>query len=130
METPQQFLESFLLEKTAAYAKANAYLLPVYAKYFGEPLSRHARDFMPRDKVQAVVEDVKQSADSATAITRQHLKKADIRTRYHLATIGDIWKIVRIDRECFLCRGTGQSGSFRCQTCGGEGWCDPRKDEA
>jgi hypothetical protein len=128
MISPQQFLESFLGEKAAACAGTNARLLPVYTKYFGGPFSQHARDFMPRDTVQAVVEDVKQSAGSASAVAREHFRTADLRTRYHLAAFDETWKIVRIGHECFLCRGRGQSGRSQCKKCDGEGWYDPRKD--
>ncbi len=130
MTTPQQFLESFLQEKAAAYAEANVRLAPVYAKYFGEPLSNHARDFLPRDRADAVFEEVKQSAGSAIAITREHFRSGDVRTRYHLAAAGESWKIIRIDRECFRCGGTGRSGDMVCQKCNGEGWYDPGKNTA
>src|SRR5262245_22478482 len=119
---PQQFLESFLQEKTAAWAAARPRLTTVYTKYFGEPLSQHAERFMPRAAVRAVIEDVKQSDGFASAVAREHWASADIRTRYRLAASGESWKIVGIDSECFLCWGTGLSGDSRCQQCGGEGW--------
>jgi len=128
MTTPQQFLESFLQERTAAFAEARVHLAPVYAKYFEEPLSQHADFFMPRDTVWAVVEDVRQSDGVASAVTREHVRSADIRTRYRLAASGESWKIVGIDRECFLCRGTGQADGSRCQKCDGEGYYEPNRD--
>ena|SRR5947209_4272778 len=128
MTTPQQFVESFLQEKAAAHAGANVRLVPVYAKYFGEPLSKHAREFLLRDKVETAFEDVKQSGGLATAITREHFRSGDIRTRYHLAAVGESWKISRIDRECFLCHGTGKLGEMVCRKCGGARWYDPRND--
>ena len=128
MTTPQQFLVSFLQEKTAAWAEARPRLTDVYAKYFGESLSQRAERFMPREAVRAVIEDVKQSEGVASAVAREHFKSADLRTRYRLAASGDSWKIVGIDRECFSCRGTGQSGDSRCKKCGGEGWYEPDKD--
>src|SRR5438128_1282798 len=116
MTTPQQFLESFLQEKAAAYTEANVRLVSVHTKYFGEPLSKHARDFLLRDRVDLVFEDVKQSAGSIIAITREPLVRGAIgRTRYHLSAVGESWKIIRIDRECFLCGGTGRSGTMVCQ---------------
>lgn len=124
MTTPQQFVESFLQERAAAYAETRAQLAPVYSKYFGEPLLRHAQHFMPRDTVRAVVEDVRQSDGAASAVTREHFRNVDMRTRYRLAVFGETWKIIGIDRECFWCRGTGQSGDSRCQKCDGAGWCD------
>jgi len=124
MTTPESFLELFLQEKTAAWAEARPHLTTVYTKYFGEPLLNHAEQFMPRDAVRAGVEDVRRSGGIATAVTREHFKSADIRTRYRLAAAGESWKIVGIDHECFLCRGTGQSNGSRCQKCGGEGWCE------
>jgi hypothetical protein len=130
MITPQQFLGSFLREKAAAYAEANALLAPVHAKYFGEPLSKHAHDFLLRDGVELVVEDVRQNGASASLITRERFRAGDVRIRYHLESKGESWKIVRIDRECFLCRGTGRSGGAVCQKCNGEGWYDPRENVA
>ncbi|SRR5437763_5888624 len=131
MSTPQQFLESFLQEKAAAYAEANTRLVPVHTKYFGEPLLKHARDFLMRDRVRVVFEDVKQSTGSAVAITREPLVRDAIeRKRYHLSAVGESWKIIRIDRECFLCHGTGRLERMVCKKCDGEGWYDPRKDAA
>jgi hypothetical protein len=124
MTTPKQFLESFFQEKASVYAGANVHLAPVYARYFGEPLSQRTSDFMLGHIPEPEIEDVKQSADSATAISRQHVRTADIRTRYHLTAVGETWKIVRIERECFWCHGTGQVEDSRCQRCAGEGWHD------
>lgn len=128
MATPQQFLESFLQEKTAAWAVARPHLSTVHAKFFGEPLSRHSEHFMPLERVRAVVEAVRQSDGMTAVITREHVRRADIRTRYRLAAVGESWKIVGIDHECFLCRGTGQSGDSRCQKCNGEGWYELDRD--
>jgi hypothetical protein len=128
MTTPQQFLESFLQEKVAIYTDANVRLSPVYAKYFGEPLSKHIHDFLLLGRVRTVFDDVEESAGTAVVIASERLASAAIRTRYHLVAVGGDWKIVRIDRECLYCHGTGQSGSGACQKCGGEGWCDPRKE--
>ena len=119
-------------EKAAAYAEASVRLAAVHTKYFGEPLLKHARDFLPRDSAAAVFEDVTQAqtGGSSIAITREHFASGDIRTRYHLAAVGASWKIIGIDRECFLCRGTGRWETKRCQKCDGEGWYDPRKHAA
>ena len=77
---------------------------------------------MPVERVRAAVENVRHAHGIATVITREHVRNTDIRTRYRLAAVGESWKIVGIDHECFLCRGTGQSGDSRCQKCDGEGW--------
>lgn len=130
MTTPQQFLESFLKEKVGVYAQANARLLPVYTKYFGEPIAKDVRDFLLLDRVDAFFEEIKQSPGSAVVITRQEFRSGSIRTRYHLAAVDDSWKIVRIDRECFLCRGSGRLEGMICRKCTGEGWCDPRQNGA
>src|SRR4051812_20598487 len=128
MTTPQQFIESFLREKSAAYVDTRTRLTPVYAKYFGEPLSQHAERFMPRDTLRAIIEDVRQSDGVASAVTREHFRSGDLRTRYRLAASGESWKIIDIDRECFLCHGTGRSDGSRCEKCDGEGWDQPDKD--
>jgi len=133
MSTPQQFLESFFREKLAIYADANVRLVPVFARYFGEPLSEHARDFLLLDRMREVIDDVGESAGSAlviTSIQSERLAGAAIRARYHLAAVSGDWKITRIDRECLHCRITGQSAQMPCQHCGGEGWYDGRKNAA
>jgi hypothetical protein len=126
MITPQQFLEAFFQEKVAVYAEANVHLAPVYAKYFGDPISKRVHDFLLIDHVKAVVEEVRQSTDSAIAITREGWAKTYIRTRYHLAKVGEGWKIIRIDRQGLHCLTSGQSQD--CQKCGGEGWYDSNKN--
>ena len=126
MNTPQQFIESFLEAKAAIYGDANTRLTPVYTEYFGEPLLQRSENFLLRDR--QVVDEVKQSSGCATVITRAHYKTADMRARYHLSAVGESWKIVRMDRECFICRGTGRSGSTACNECAGEGWYDTGKD--
>ena len=78
--------------------------------------------------MRTVIEDVKQAGGLASAVARDHFKTADIRMRYRLAASGESWKIVGIDRECFLCRGAGKSGASKCQKCGGEGWYEPDRD--
>jgi hypothetical protein len=122
MNTPQQFIKAFLQEKATIYSDANARLEPVYREYFGEPLLQRSDNFLLRDR--QVIDEVKQSSASATVITRAHFETADIRAQYHLQAVGDSWKIVRIDRECFICRGTGRSGTTACKKCAGEGWYD------
>jgi hypothetical protein len=130
MTTPQQFLESFFREKVAVNSEANVHLAPVYAKYFGEPLSKHIRHFLLFDSVSTVFDDVKESAGSAIIITSELWVSCAFRRRYHLAVVGEDWKITRIDGECLFCRGTGQSGQLACQHCDGEGWYDTRKNAA
>lgn len=130
MITPRQFLECFLQDKAMAWAEARPRLRAVYGRYFGEPLSRHAEDFMPKATAQAEVEDVRQSDGTASAVIREHFAAADIRTRYRLAASGASWRITGIDHECFKCRGRGESGFSRCQKCHGEGWYDCTTNEA
>src|SRR5437667_11639763 len=117
MTTPQQFLESFLQEKTAAWAEARPRLITLFTKYFGEPLSQHADRYMPRDAVRAVVEDVRQSNGVATAVARELFRTADMRTRYRLAAVGESWKIIGIDRECAFGNATGGPGGYPVNHC-------------
>src|SRR2546422_11578383 len=121
MITAQKFLQSFLKERAAIYAEANMRLAPLYAKCFGEPLSQYADDFLLRDKEDHVFEDMKESGEFATIVTREQFKVRALRTRYHLAASGDTWKIARIEMECFLCQRTGRTrdGAI-CRQCGGE----------
>jgi hypothetical protein len=128
MTPPQEFIEAFLREKAAVYDEANTRLEPVLAKYCGEPLSQRAEDFLLRDR--QVVDQASQSGSSAFVITRAHFRSADLRLRYHLSAAGESWRIVRMDRPCFCCSGTGKLGKEVCRECGGEGWCDQDKKNA
>jgi hypothetical protein len=123
MTSPQEFIESFLQEKAAAWAEARPHLSAVHGKYFGEPLSQHAEYFMPPDRVRTVIDDVKQSDAVASAVVRDHLRTGDIRRRYRLAASGESWKIIGLEQEC-ICRGTGEYRGSRCLKCNGEGWLD------
>jgi hypothetical protein len=131
MTTPQQFMEAFLREKAAAAAESNVRFAAVNAKYFGEPLSKHSRDFLLREKPETVIDDVTLTEDSAVVITREPLTRDAVqRHRYHLSAFGGSWKITRLDRECLYCRGNRQSRRIVCQHCDGDGWYDPRKNAA
>jgi hypothetical protein len=127
MTPPEALLESFLREKAEIFAEADVRLAPLHTKYFGQPLLAHAGDFLLRDTSQAIFEDVAVSGTSATITTRERIKSADLRMRYHFANGEDAWKIVRIDRECFYCHRTGQHSDAQCPVCRGEGWYDPRR---
>ena len=130
MITPKQFLESFLEEKAKAWGEARAHLKPVFSNYFGDPLLQHAQRFMPRaSDVLIGAGDVTQTNGGASVITHEQVKTLDLRTRYRLATNGDTWKIVGIDRMCVRCRGTGQFHNSKCELCNGEGFRDCTIDD-
>ena len=130
MSTPQSFVELFLREKAASWARARPDLTTVYAKYFGEPLLKHVERFMPVDRVP-IIEDVRQAGAVATVVTCEHFKfsKLPKRDRYRLAAVAESWKIVGIDYECYVCQGTGKSDGSRCEKCNGEGWYEPDRNE-
>lgn len=130
MITPRQFLESFVQEKNAAWAKARPHLIAVYEKYFGEPLLQHVDYYMPWDQLRAVIEEVRQSDDVASAVICEHFKSAEVRKRYHLAAAGESWRIIGIEIECFVCRGNGQLNGVKCEHCNGEGWRESARDAA
>ena len=126
MMPPDQFIDAFLQKRASIYSDANTSLEPVYAEFFGEPLLRQVDSFLLRDR--QVVDEVKQSASSATVITRAHFKTADLLTRYQLSAVGENWKIVGLDHQCFICHGTGRFGASPCKRCAGEGWLNPREN--
>jgi len=126
MTTPKQFLEAFFQKKASIYSDANTRLERAYAEYFGEPLLGQADSFLLRDN--QVVDEVMQATESATVITRAHFKTADLLTRYLLSAVGESWRIVKIERQCFICHGTGRFGATPCKRCGGEGWLNPREN--
>jgi hypothetical protein len=127
--TPQQIVESFLQESAAIAAASNARLMPLHAKYFGMPLLEYAHNFLKGDKVNAVVEDVSQSLDSAIVITGEPWVQNEIqRKRYHLSLTRVDWKIIGIESECLLCKGDGRKGRTACNLCGGSGWKNWAKD--
>lgn len=129
--TPQQVIESFWREKAEAAAKSNVLLAPLHAKYFGEPLLGHARDYLKKAKVDESVEETTQHAGSAVVIAREPLAAGHVqRKRYHLSADGESWRITSIESECIHCAGTGRSGRMSCHMCGGSGWYDFRKNAA
>ncbi len=130
MSSPQQFVERFLRDKAAAYASARARLTEVYAGYFAEPLSQHAERFMPSETVTESVEDVRIRDDLALVIVGRRLRITSLRTRYRLAAVGEDWRIIGIDHECFRCQGTGKSGNGKCERCDREGWKELDRSEA
>lgn len=127
MTTPEQFIEAFLQKKASIYSEANTRLEPVYAEFFVTALLGHVGSFLLRD--HQVVDQATQAAESATVITRAHFKTTDLLTRYQLSAIGESWKIVKIDHQCFICHGTGQFAAAPCKRCGGEGWLNPRQND-
>jgi len=128
MSTPRQFFEAFLQEKATAYAEANVRLSSIQTKYFGTPLLQRGGALLLRDPLKAVIEDVNESKDSATIITREPAPhNTFLRERYHLSAVGESWKIIRLDRQCFLCGGTGGSKESVCRKCDGQGWYDRSK---
>ena len=123
--TPQQFVESFLREKAAAWGEARAYLKPVFSNYFGNPLLEYSERFMPRTSDVVIGDgDVTQTNGGACVITHERIQTLDLRVRYRLEATGDTWKIVGIDRLCVRCRGTGQFRNAKCELCDGEGFRD------
>jgi DnaJ-class molecular chaperone len=122
MTPPQEFLEAFFREKAEVYADANTRLEPLLVRYFGEPLSQRTQGFLLSDR--QVVDEVFRSGSSAKVTTRARYPTADLRQRFHLTAVGESWKIVRIDRQCFYCQGTGRQRNEVCRQCRGEGWCD------
>src|SRR4051812_20621243 len=129
MIAPQQFVEAFLHEKAAAYAEANRRMASIHTMYFSNPLLRRAGGLLLRDPLKAVIEDVKKSKDSAIVSTREPAPRGTVlRERYHLSTDGESWRIARMDRECFLCSGTGRMDNLVCRKCNGEGWYEIGKE--
>jgi len=129
MSSPEEFLRSFLRERDSAYAGINERLSAVHTKYFGEPLSKHASDFLLHERADAAFEVVHQLADSVVIVTSWPFRNHNIRERYHLAAMGAGWRISRIDRECF-CHVWDASQRKSCPQCHGEGWYDPRSNKA
>ncbi len=79
---------------------------------------------MPRETIRAEVENVQKLDYVTTVVAREHFGTRILRTRYRLAAVGESWKIIGIDRECFFCRSTGKIAGSVCQHCNGEGWHD------
>lgn len=96
MVKPEQFVMSFLNARAEAYAAATAQLAPIYSRYFGRSLLKHSRSFMPRDKVNATIAEVKQVVGLTEVFVRERINDTDIGTRYRLSRVVDSWKIVDI----------------------------------
>src|SRR5262245_42434964 len=98
MSAPEEFLRSFLRQRDSAYAGVKERLSAVDGNYIGEPLSKHAKDFLPEERADVDFEIVHHLADSAIIVTCRHFREGKIRERFHLAATELGWKINRIDR--------------------------------
>jgi hypothetical protein len=126
--TPQQLIEAFWKDKAAVAVESNVRLASLHSRYFAEPLLRHGTDFLACQRTDGVIEEVKETSYGAVAIVQEPLETETTRKRYHLLAHDDSWKITSIEWECIQCSGSGKSGRMSCQTCGGTGWHDHRKN--
>jgi hypothetical protein len=127
--TPQEVIEAFWKDKAAVAAESNIRLASFHAKYFGEPLLKHAGDFLKCTKAEGVVEGVKELFDGVAVIVREPLASNSVRKRYRLCADGESWKITSIEWECIHCGGTGNVNGLSCQMCLGDGY-EPRNNAA
>jgi hypothetical protein len=125
--SPDDTLREFFLEKAAIFAETNSRLSVIYNKYLADPA--FARRFLLRDPSKVVFEPVKENGPLALIVVQQIDQCKDVappkvllRERYHLSSMDNCWQIIRLDRECFLCHGTGAFEGALCSECRGEGW--------
>lgn len=72
------------------------------------------------------IASVRESEDATEVITKcsRRVEKSEHtwRGRYRIARAGESWEIVSIERECFICDGTGTFSGSDCEVCKGKGW--------
>ena len=125
MQSPQEFMESFLREHAELLQTQFRQSVPFYEKHYDETfLKRYHKFHASEGQNPEALVTVDVSGESATAITTKTLWESEQRYRYHLAQSGQSWRISKVDWRCHLCHGSGRFGEAVCDSCHGEGWQD------
>jgi len=120
MQSPKEFIQSYLKEKARVHEMWSNAWKPVHARFFQpdyRPLSPEKSAAL--SKAETVL-DVANFHDSAVVITSGYGER--FKLRYTLLTVGESWQISQIDLECAMCRTTGKRNEKECKLCGGKGW--------
>jgi hypothetical protein len=123
MQSPQEFMESYLREGAELSKMQFRQSLPFHEKHYSEIFLKAYYEFHASESQnpEALV-SVEVAGESATAITNKSLWESKERNRYHLVFSGQSWKISGVDWTCYVCKGTGRDGEAVCEFCHGEGW--------
>jgi hypothetical protein len=125
MESPTQFMESFLRAQTEASTASRELYRSLEARFFapGYQAPCSARRAAKRDSPERIlcVEDIGSVAKIITSGPPSGIPK---RYRYHLRQSATTWQICEREWECLICSGSGQQSDNPCDTCHGTGWKD------
>ena len=131
MQSPQDFMQSFLREKGDMNQVNYQRSVVLHRKFFSEEYVKSMQDWhAEREKNPEAVVSAEVSGTSAKVITSEIFAERQLRHRYLLQHSGSDWRIYGKEWECFACHGTGRKGTVDCPICGGVGWKDHRPQSA
>jgi hypothetical protein len=125
MESPTQFMESFLRAQTEVSVASRELHRSLEARFF-EPEYQalySARRAARQNSPERILE-VEDSGSVAKVITSGRLGGTPKRYRYHLRRSATTWMICEWEWECVLCDGSGRLSGSACDMCHGTGWKD------
>lgn len=130
MQTVTEFMRCFFQAKVARHSceaceqRHEQYLEKYFTKDLAVNMSANSIELKSqREANPAYVVSIEDHRTSALVITSEPLAgNSHYRYRYHLKFSDAGWLIDRVDKECALCKGTGQTCGGVCKMCGGEIW--------
>jgi hypothetical protein len=118
MQSPQEFIESFLREKADMDQVNSQRSIVLNQKFFAEEYVRSLKEWYAKLEPE-ILANVEVSDTSAKVITVQTCDERQLRSRYLLRLSGSDWQIYGKEWECIICHVTGQKGTSNCHFCGG-----------
>lgn len=121
MQSPQEFIESFIREKKDIGSRSFQVTASFYRKFLTGEYAKALEDCLADREPETVV-SVEASETSARVIRVGAVRKHRLRHRYPLRVSGSTWQIFGRESECYACGGKGRIGTIDCEACGGAGW--------
>jgi hypothetical protein len=123
MQSPEEFIKCYLREHAELLRAHLHQSTPFHEKYYDEAFLKRYREFHTFESAnpESLV-SVENSGDTATAITSKILWGTEQGSRYHLTLSEERWRIMKVERRCHYCQGSGNLFGKVCDGCNGTGW--------
>ena len=121
MQSVEEFIESYFLERAALQRAVFEYTAPFRKKFL-----KNSERPLAEKRGSHQITRIEISDDTAKVITSEvpYEGARAWHRRYRLERCGDSWLICGKDWECLLCDGSGVFRQSTCDRCGGSGWKD------
>ncbi len=121
MQSVQEFLTDYFRSRTDILRQQARLREPHYQRYLAPNYQMVDPERGFRNSANERILEVTK-LDKGCQVITSGLQPAMGRLKYHVSTTPDSWQIQYIERECFLCHGSGSHGEGSCHPCGGKGW--------